>query len=91
MEKELIFEIRDQHPVVRADSLHAALSVTTDLRLWVVMHTAAGNAQAGIDVFDMASPLTAFWSLPFAAEVAWLEREPNLASVLAERTDHLSA
>lgn len=82
MDRELVFETRHHHRVVRADSLHAALGVTTNLRLWVMMHTAAGDARDGVDVFHDGSPLTAAWSLAFAAEVALLEYDPDLASLL---------
>lgn len=83
MNQELVFETRQHQTVVRADSLHACLGVVTDLRLWVVMHTAAGNAEVGVDVFHDGPPESACWSLMFAAEVAVLERAPELAAALS--------
>lgn len=91
MNHELIFETRQGHTVVRADSMHAALGVVTDLRLWVVMHTAAGNAEFGVDIFHTDSPATACWSLEYAAEVAALERAPEMAEWLTPETQGLQA
>jgi hypothetical protein len=82
MQNELVFESRHHHTVVRAASLHACLGVVTDLRLWVIMHTAAGNAEPGIDVFHDGPPQTACWSLEYAAQVAALEHVPELAAAL---------
>lgn len=82
MNQELVFETREHQTVIRADSLHACLGVVTDLRLWVMMHTAAGNAQVGVDVFHEGPPESACWSLAFAAEVAILEAAPELAASL---------
>lgn len=82
MNQEIVFETRQQHTVVRADSLHACLGVVTDLRLWVMMHTAAGNAQDGVDVFHDGTPESACWSLAYAAEVARLEYATALAAEL---------
>lgn len=82
MNHELTFESRHHQTVVRADSLHACLGVVTDLRLWVIMHTAAGNAELGLDVFHDGPPQTACWSLTFAAEVAALEQAPEIVALL---------
>ncbi|WP_019009565.1 hypothetical protein [Deinococcus aquatilis] len=82
MHPELVFEMRQHTTVVQAESLHAALGIQTDLRIWIIMHTAAGQAEFGIDVFDSGSSLTACWSLAFAAEVAQLEHDPALAQRL---------
>lgn len=82
MNQELSFETRQNQRVVRADALHACLGVATDLRVWVAMHTAAGNAEVGVEVFHDGSPESACWSLAFAAEVALLECAPELAEQL---------
>ncbi|MDR6219849.1 hypothetical protein [Deinococcus soli (ex Cha et al. 2016)] len=82
MNQELVFETHQLQTVIRADSLHTCLGVVTDLRLWVVMHTAAGEARLGVDVFHKGPPESACWSLAFAAEVAVLEAAPELAAAL---------
>lgn len=91
MNHELIFESRHHQTVVRADSLHACLGVVTDLRLWVIMHTAAGNAESGLDVFHDGPPQTACWSLEYAAQVAALEYAPELAADLLSPISRHSA
>ncbi|GHF64015.1 phage anti-repressor protein [Deinococcus metalli] len=91
MNQELIFETREGHTVVRADSMHAALGVVTDLRTWVIMHTAAGNAEFGVDIFHTDSPMTACWSLQYASEVAMLERAPEMAEWLMPSVEGIRA
>ena len=86
MNQELIFETRQQQTVVRADSLHRALGVMTDLRLWVIMHTAAGAAEQGVDVFHDGQPEAACWSLDFATQVAMLEHTPDIAEQIQQLT-----
>lgn len=85
MKQELAFETRQHRTVVPARSLHAALGVVTDLRLWVIMHVAAASAEVGVDVFHDGTPESACWSLTFAAEVAELESAPDLAASLSAR------
>lgn len=82
MYQELTFEVRHHQNVVRAGSLHACLGVVTELRLWVMMHTAAGNAESGVDVFHDGPPQTACWSLEYAAQLAALEYAPEVAAAL---------
>lgn len=91
MNQELIFETRQHQTVVRADSIHAFLGCTTELRTWVIMHTAAGQAVFGVDIFHTDSPRTACWSMEFAAEVALLEHDADLAQFLKPNTSRISA